>query len=105
GPPGTEVGDFHAIGPAEAATQPSSHSASGQAQHPLGDDVALDLARPPGDGARERAEVLERPGTLPPAAWTPGRGVDGLGAQGLDAGQVEPPLHLARVELQHEVLG
>src|SRR2546423_4763679 len=80
-------------------------SAPGQAQHPLGDDVALDLARPSRDGARERPEVLGHPRPLPPATRPGERGVDGLGAEGLDPREAQSPLDLAAVELQHQVLG
>ena len=43
-----------------------------QAEHPLGDDVALDLRRPPGDGAGEALQPVHQPGLVlaagPPTA-------------------------------------
>ena len=49
-------------------------SAPGQAEHPFGDDVALDLRRPAGDGPREGLEPLHEPGLVVAALrlyWVP----------------------------------
>src|SRR5437879_10092306 len=79
-------------------------SGPGQAQDPLGDDVALDLAGPPGDGPGEGTEVLEGPGALLPQRRAGQGRVQGVRSQRLNPLKVEAALDLAAEELQHQVL-
>src|SRR5680860_136520 len=87
-----------------AATGPPS-SAAREAEHPLRDDVALDLARPTGDRATEGAQVLHGPRPLAPHTRSWQVNVDGVGSEHFDAGQKTPLHRLAAEQLQQGVLG
>src|SRR5437016_3169350 len=79
-------------------------SATGKAEHPLGDDVALDLRRPARDRPRERPQVLERPRPFTPRGRPGAPAVDRVGAERLGAHEVELALDLAREQLEQGVL-
>src|SRR5215472_15470981 len=76
-----------------------------EAEHALGDDVALDLARASGDRRAEAAEVLDRPGPLTPHRRTELVEVERVETERLGAEQQGPLQRLAAVQLEERVLG
>src|SRR5438309_7454900 len=85
------------------ATRRVTRSSSREAEDALGDDVALDLRAPAGDGRGEAGEEAPHPA---PGARRPRRvGDDGRAAGHLDAELVERLALLARGQLQEAVLG
>src|SRR5215470_722535 len=78
-------------------------SATRQAEHALGDDVALNLTRPAGDRARERVEVLLRPRAVAVVEERVATEVERFGTDRVDDREDRTLERFAAVQLQQRV--